>query len=141
MIRGREGCYGRAVTKRLAAMGIRDHPIAPRSAWRNGHAERLIGSIRRECLDHIVVFVEVHLRRILDVYARDYNEIRTSCPWTRIRRAVGRPSASASSLPSQSSADFTVNTAERTIQQGQVIVERRGALRVQNSFTGKSGSL
>jgi transposase InsO family protein len=48
---------GRAVTKRLAAMGIRDHPIAPRSPWQNGHAERLIGSIRRECLDHIVVFV------------------------------------------------------------------------------------
>ena len=47
MIRDRDGCYGRAVTKRLAAMGIRDHPIAPRSPWQNGHAERLIGSIRR----------------------------------------------------------------------------------------------
>ncbi len=65
MMRDRDGCYGRAVTKRLAAMGIRDHPTARRSPWQNGHAERLIGSIRRECLDHIVVFGEAHLRHIL----------------------------------------------------------------------------
>ena len=54
-----------------------------------------------------------------------------------MRRAVARPNASASSLPSQSSADFTMNIAERTIQQGQVVVERRGTLRVQNFFTGR----
>ena len=77
MIRDRDGCYGQAVTKRLAAMGIRDHPTAPRSPWQNGHAERLIGSIRRECLDHIVVFGEAHLRRILAAYAGYYNELRT----------------------------------------------------------------
>ena len=77
MVRDRDGCYGHAVTKRLAAMGIRDHPIAPRSPWQNGHAERLIGSIRRECLDHIVVFGEAHLRRILAAYAVYYNELRT----------------------------------------------------------------
>ena len=77
MIRDRDGCYGRAVTKRLAAMGIRDHPIAPRSPWQNGHAERLIGSIRRECLDHTVVIGEAHLRRILAAYAGYYNELRT----------------------------------------------------------------
>jgi len=57
-------------------MGIRDHPTAPRSPWQNGHAERLIGSIRRECLDHIVVFGEAHLRRILAAYAGYYNELR-----------------------------------------------------------------
>ena len=68
--------YGQAVTKRLAAMGIRDHPTARRSPWQNGHAERLIGSIRRECLDHIVVFGEAHLR-ILAGYAGYYNELRT----------------------------------------------------------------
>jgi transposase InsO family protein len=77
MIRDRDGCYGEAVTKRLAAMGIQDHPIAPRSPWQNGHAERLIGSIRRECLDHIVVFGEAHLRRILATYAGYYNGVRT----------------------------------------------------------------
>ena len=77
MVRDRDRCYDHTVTKRLAAMGIRDHPIAPRSPWQNGHAERLIGSIRRECLDHIVVFGEAHLRRILAAYAVYYNEVRT----------------------------------------------------------------
>jgi len=58
LVRDRDGSYGHAVTRRLAAMGIRDHPTAPRSPWQNGHADRLIGSIRRKCLDHIVVFGE-----------------------------------------------------------------------------------
>src|ERR1700730_4708973 len=77
LIRDRDGSYGHAVTKRLQAMGIRDHPTAPRSLWQNGHAERLIGSIRRECLDHVVVFGEAHLRRILGAYIGYYNEHRT----------------------------------------------------------------
>jgi transposase InsO family protein len=49
--------------------GIRDHAIAPRSPWQNACVERLIGSIRRECLDHMIVFGEAHLRRILRGYA------------------------------------------------------------------------
>jgi transposase InsO family protein len=53
-------------------MGIRDRPIAPGSPWQNGFAERLIGSIRRECVDHIVVLGETHLRRILGEYAAYY---------------------------------------------------------------------
>ena len=77
LIRDRDGSYGHAVTRGLAAMGIRDHPTAPRSPWQNGHAERLIGSIRRECLDHSVVFGEAHLRRILAAYAAYYNDTRT----------------------------------------------------------------
>ena len=77
LIRDRDACYGDAVIRRLRAMGIRDHPTAPRSPWQNGHAERLIGSIRRECLDHVVVFGESHLRRILSAYADYYNEVRT----------------------------------------------------------------
>jgi transposase InsO family protein len=64
-------------TRRLRAMGIRDKPIAPASPWQNGFVERLIGSIRRECLDHIIVLGEAHLRRILKFYARYYNETRT----------------------------------------------------------------
>lgn len=76
-IRDRDGAYSHAVTRRLAAMGIRDDPTAARSPWQNGHAERLIGSIRRECLDHIVVFGEAHLRRILAAYAHYYNDLRT----------------------------------------------------------------
>ena len=58
-------------------MGIRDKPTAPASPWQNGFAERLIGSIRRECVDHFVVLGEAHLRRIVRAYARDYNDIRT----------------------------------------------------------------
>src|ERR1700677_4592841 len=77
LIRDRDGIYGSVVTRRLRAMGIRDKPTAPASPWQNGFAERLIGSIRRECVDHIIVLGEVHLRRILQSYARYYNNIRT----------------------------------------------------------------
>jgi transposase InsO family protein len=77
LLRDRDRSYGTVVRRRLQAMGIRDHPTAPRSPWQNGHVERLIGSIRRECLDHIVVVGEVSLRRTLKSYARYYNEIRT----------------------------------------------------------------
>ena len=58
-------------------MGIRDKPIARGSPWQNGFAERLIGSIRRECLNHFVVLSEAHLRRVLRSYADYYNKIRT----------------------------------------------------------------
>ena len=61
----------------MRAMGIRDKPTAPASPWQNGFAERLIGSIRRECVDHFVVLGEAHLRRILRAYAGYYNNIRT----------------------------------------------------------------
>src|SRR6202166_752790 len=77
MIRDRDRICGAVVTRRLRAMGIRDKPIAPASPWQNGFAERLIGSIRRECLDHIIVLGEVHLRRILKSYAAYYNGVRT----------------------------------------------------------------
>ena len=58
-------------------MGIRDRPTAPRSPWQNGYAERFIGSIRRECLDHVIVFGEQHLRRVLRSYQQYYNGTRT----------------------------------------------------------------
>ena len=65
LIRDRDRIYDAVVTRRLRAMGIRDKPTAPASPWQSGFAERLIGSIRRECLDHIIVFGEAHLRRTL----------------------------------------------------------------------------
>src|SRR3984893_14610904 len=77
MIRDRDRIYGTVVTRRLHAMGIRDKPIAPASPWQNGFAERLIGSLRRECLDHIIVLGEEHLRRILKNYAAYYNSVTT----------------------------------------------------------------
>ena len=76
LIRDRDGAFGPEFTRRIRAMGIRDHPIAPRSPWQNGHVERLIGSIRRESLDHLVVFGEAHLRDVLKNYASYYNQIR-----------------------------------------------------------------
>jgi len=77
VIRDRDRVFGSVVIQRMRAMGIRDKPIAPRSPWQNGFAERLIGSIRRECLDHIIVVGEGHLRRVLRAYASYYNGVRT----------------------------------------------------------------
>jgi transposase InsO family protein len=77
LIRDRDPTFGLSYTHRIRAMGIRDHPTAPRSPWQNGHVERLIGSIRRESLDHIVVFDEAQLRRVLKNYACYYNQVRT----------------------------------------------------------------
>ena len=77
IIRDRDCVYGAVLARRLRAMGIRDRPIAPRSPWQNGCAERLIGSIRRDCLDHVVVFGEQHLRHLLTSYQKYYNEART----------------------------------------------------------------
>jgi len=77
IIRDRDRVYGGVFARRLRAMGIRDRPIAPRSPWQNGCVERLIGSIRRDCLDHVVVFGERHLRHLLKSYQKYYNEART----------------------------------------------------------------
>jgi transposase InsO family protein len=77
LIRDQDSIYGVAIRRRLEAMGIRDRPTARGSPWQNGFAERLIGSIRRECLDHVIVVGEAHLRRVLRAYCQYYNEIRT----------------------------------------------------------------
>jgi transposase InsO family protein len=96
LIRDRDTSYGAVVTRRLQAMGIRDRPITPRSPWQNGHVERLIGSIRRECLDHVVVLGERHLRHLLANYATYYNGVRThlaldkDSPVHRPAQTVGR---------------------------------------------------
>ena len=77
LVPDRDRIYGSIVARRMRGMGIRDKPTAPASPWQNGFAERLIGSIRRECVDHFIVLGEAHLRRILQTYARYYNDIRT----------------------------------------------------------------
>jgi transposase InsO family protein len=74
-------------------MGIRDRPIAPRSPWQNPYVERLIGTLRRECLDHVLIFGEQHLYRVLTLYSLYYNENRTHLGLAKdapIRRAVQR---------------------------------------------------
>jgi transposase InsO family protein len=96
LIRDRDACYGNVFIRRLRTLGIRDHPTSPRSPWQNGYAERLIGSIRRECLDHVVVFGERHLRHLLLSYMDYYNAVRThlslskDAPTLRSVQSVGR---------------------------------------------------
>src|SRR3974390_89211 len=94
--RDRGRASGGVFTWRVRAMGIRDRPTAPRSPWQNGYCERLIGSIRGECLDHMVVFRERHLRHLLNSYQRYYNEVRThlslqkDAPISRAVQSAGR---------------------------------------------------
>jgi len=65
LLRDRDASYGLNFRKQVDAMGITEVVTAPRSPWQNAYIERVIGSIRRECLDHIVIFNERHLRRVL----------------------------------------------------------------------------
>jgi transposase InsO family protein len=96
LTRDRDTSYGTAVTRRLRAMGIRDRPITARSPWQNGHIERLIGSIRRECLDHIVVLGERHLRHLLANYATSMSP--APLPRKADRRRLEGPSDGAISV-------------------------------------------
>jgi transposase InsO family protein len=95
LIRDRDGIYGTTVRRWLRAMGIWDRPIAPGSPWQNGYVERLIGTIRRECVDHLIAFGEAHLRRILHQDAAYYNGVRThralshDSPIHRVVQSIG----------------------------------------------------
>jgi putative transposase len=77
LIRDRDQVYGERFSRQAKTLDIREAVIAPRSPWQNAYAERVIGSIRRECLDHIVVIGERHLLGILSKYADYYNGTRT----------------------------------------------------------------
>jgi transposase InsO family protein len=79
LIRDRDGAYGEIFVRRVRSIGIRDRPTSARLPWQNAYAERLIGSIRRECVDHIVVFGERHLRHVLLSYMNYYNECELTC--------------------------------------------------------------
>jgi hypothetical protein len=89
LLRDRDAAYGAAFRKRVEAMGIAEVITAARSPWQNAYVERLIGSIRRECLDHVVVFNERHLLRVLSSYIDYYHRSRThlslakDCPEAR----------------------------------------------------------
>ena len=72
-------------------MGIRDRPISPSSPWQNPYVERLIGTLRRDCLDHVLIFGERHLQRVLTLYSLYYNETRTHLGLSKdapLRRAI-----------------------------------------------------
>ena len=113
LIRDNDRAFGVAFKARVRAMGIRDRPTSFRSPWQNGYVERLIGSIRRECTDHLIVFNDEHLRRILAKYATYYNEVRThvslgkDAPCTRRNRAVRTTLSRIRSL-----AGYTIDTHE-----------------------------
>jgi transposase InsO family protein len=77
LIRDRDGVYGQEVCRRLQALDIHEVLTAPQSPWQNAYAERLIGSIRRECLNHFLVFDARHLKRMLAAYFRYYHRSRT----------------------------------------------------------------
>ena len=77
MIRDRDQVYGERFSRQARLLDIREAVIAPRSPWQNAYAERVIGSLRRECLDHVVVVGERHLLGILSKYVDYYNRTRT----------------------------------------------------------------
>jgi transposase InsO family protein len=77
LIRDRDRAYGEIFIRRARSIGIQDRPTSFRSPWQNGYAERLIGSIRRECIDHVVVLGDRHLRHVLLSYKHYYNATRT----------------------------------------------------------------
>jgi transposase InsO family protein len=76
LIRDNDGIYGDHFVKRVEGMGIEEVPIAPHSPWQNPYCERVIGSIRRDCLDHVIVLNEAHLKRILSEYLDYYHNSR-----------------------------------------------------------------
>ena len=93
LVRDNDRAYGHVFISRVRAMGIRDRPISPGSPWQNAYVERLIGTVRRECLDRMLIFGEAHLRQILSSYAAYYNQVRTHLALgkdTPLGRAVQR---------------------------------------------------
>jgi len=98
-------------------MGIRDRPISPGSPWQNGCAERLIGTLRHECLDQVVIFSEMHLRRILSAYAAYYNQART-WHYRKMRPCIEQSNGLASLLPFRSWLDCTINTPDMIFGKG-----------------------
>ena len=77
LIRDRDSIYGTRFRNRVRSLGIEEVLTAPRSPWQNPYVERIIGSIRRECMNHVIIFNERHLRKVLKSYARYYHEART----------------------------------------------------------------
>jgi transposase InsO family protein len=103
LLRDRDAIYGEAFRKRIQNMGIDEVVIAARSPWQNPYCERVIGSIRRECLQHVIVFSEAHLKRMLNSYFDYYHHARTHLSLDRnspVPRQVEPPSMGAvTSIP------------------------------------------
>jgi transposase InsO family protein len=96
--------------KQVEVMNIKEILSAPRSPWQRAYVERVIGSIRRECLDHVIVVGEESLRRTLRSYFAYYHRAASTCRWIGIHRVHDRYSPSAQSLRFRKSADFIIGT-------------------------------
>jgi len=93
LLRDNDRAYGNVFARRVKCMGIRDRPISPHSPWQNGYVERVIGTLRRECLDKVLIFDAPQLRGILAAYAAYYNQVRTHlslCKDAPIHRRIQR---------------------------------------------------
>ena len=90
LLRDRDAVYGVVFSRRAQAIGIREVKTAPRAPWQNPYVERLIGTLRRECLDHVVVLNEAHLRRLLRAYLAYYHGAGPTSPWRRTPRIRDR---------------------------------------------------
>jgi putative transposase len=99
LIRDRDSIYGAEFRQRVAGMNLVELPIAPRSPWQNGYAERFVGSLRRECLDHVIALNERHVCRIVSSYARYYNRARTHL-------ALAKDAPEQREYPGSSGADY-----------------------------------
>ena len=87
LLRDRDASYGQTFRDRVEAMAIKEVVTAAQSPWQNPYVERVIGSIRRECLNHVIIFDECHLRGVLSSYFHYYHQTRIS----RSTRIVRRP--------------------------------------------------
>jgi transposase InsO family protein len=101
-------------------MGIRDRPTSFHSPWQNGYVERLIGTIRRECTDHLIVFNAEHLWRILARYAAYYNQCERTFRWGRMLPSHDRLSGMETSWPIRSLAGCIIDTLGSSFQKRQV---------------------
>src|SRR5262245_27638671 len=119
LIRDNDGSYGQIFKGRLRSMGIRDRPISPRSPWQNAYVERLIGTLRRDCLDHVLIFGERHLRRVLTAYAIYYNETRTHLGLSKDTPYPAPSSDLGQSQPCRSCADCIIVTRGYDFREGQ----------------------
>jgi hypothetical protein len=114
-------------------MGIRDRPTSPRSPWQNAYAERLIGSIRRECLDHVIVFSERHLRHLLLCYMKYYNGTRTHLSLEKMHRSRGPSIGPDTFFVAQSWADSITDMPGFNLRQAQHSAAT-------SAFRGRSGT-
>jgi transposase InsO family protein len=138
LVRDNDRAYGHVFTSRLRAMGIRDRPISPGSPWQNGCAERLIGTVRRECLDRLLIFGESHLRRILNSYTAYYNQARTHLALQKDRPCIEQSNGPVSLSLFPSWQGCIINTSGYDFRKGQLVHRKCPLLTQSRHWAGPS---